>query len=53
MKPIKLISLKKIAKASRSERLSAIIRRYADGRYSLRELEGELSALYNRQGEDR
>ncbi len=53
MNTLKLISLRKIAKASRSERLSAIIRRFADGRLDLIALENELSALYNRQGEDR
>lgn len=53
MKPLKLLTLRKIAKSSRSDRLSAIIRRYAQGKSSLGELETELESLYNRQGEDR
>ncbi len=53
MKVTGMLKLRKMSKASRAERLSAIIRRYADGRFNDSELEGELKALYNRQGESR
>lgn len=48
-----LIVKSKLLKASRSERLAAIIRRYLDGRLDERGLENELERLYNRAGEAR
>lgn len=45
---MKIILVNKLLKASRSERLTAIIRRYIDGRLDETALKNELAALYNR-----
>ena len=49
----KLLLLRKIAKASRADKLSRLIRLFVSGKLSQTDLLAELETLYNRQGEAR
>jgi hypothetical protein len=49
----KLLFLRKIAKASRADKLSRLIRLFVSGKLSQTDLLAELETLYNRQGEAR